>query len=223
MCSYEAVSLEHVPPSCIFPELRDLPPGVDYRKNLITVPSCVEHNLIKSGDDEYLLFILVSNWDVNKVGLSQWKTKILRSMRRRPSKVGIYQNPRPVLIKGIETGVFDIDFNRISGEVEKISRGIYYHHFQKHWLYPIDVFLPAAIAIGTPESNNHNKIVREKIIKIIKLLETEKVFGENPDVFYYQYKSDEDLPNYILRMVFYGGIEIATISNQVYCATSNTA
>jgi hypothetical protein len=213
MCSSEAVSQEHVPPSCIFPELKDLPPGVDYRRNLITVPSCVIHNLKKSGDDEYLLFVLVTNWAVNDVGLSHWKKKILRSINHRPSKLGLYKNLRPVFIKGINTGVYDIDFDRISGEVEKISRGIYYHHFQKHWLCPIDVVLPAAVAIGTPESTNHNKIVRQTTAMITKFLESETVFGENPDVFYYQFKINEDLPAYVLRMVFYSGIEISSLSN----------
>jgi hypothetical protein len=190
------------------------------RKNLITVPSCEEHNLRKSGVDEYLLFLLVTNWAVNNFGLRQWKTKILRSIKSRPSKLVIYKNPRPVFIKGVTTGLYDINFDRIFGEVEKISQGIYYHHFRKHWLYPIVVVLPAAIAIGTPEATNHNKVVRATTIMIAKFLETEAVLGENPDVFYYQYKISEDIPGYILRMVFYGGIEISTFSNLAETAPS---
>ena len=60
MCSAESVTTEHIPPKCIFPEKKDLADGRDYRRNLITVPSCADHNLHKSGDDEYLLYVLVT-------------------------------------------------------------------------------------------------------------------------------------------------------------------
>ena len=56
MCEQANTTPEHVPPKCIFPEVKDL--GIDYRKSLITVPSCDAHNLRKSKDDEYLMFVL---------------------------------------------------------------------------------------------------------------------------------------------------------------------
>jgi len=92
ICNEPKVSDEHIPPQCLFPDSKDLPAGLDLRKNLITVPSCAEHNLRKSGDDEYLLFVLVANLNVNTVGLNQWRTKIRRAMIKRPSKKGIFKN-----------------------------------------------------------------------------------------------------------------------------------
>ena len=56
MCTSAATSVEHVPPRCLFPEQKDLPIGVDLRKQLITVPSCDIHNSRKSKDDEYLFY-----------------------------------------------------------------------------------------------------------------------------------------------------------------------
>ena len=50
-CGEPAMSEEHVPPKCLFPEQKDT--GKDYRKNLITVPSCDKHNAGKSCDDEF--------------------------------------------------------------------------------------------------------------------------------------------------------------------------
>jgi len=44
-------------------------------------------------------------------------------------------------------------------------------------------------------------------------LKNESMNGENPEVFYYQYKIKTDSPGFILRMVFYGGLEVVTISS----------
>ena len=55
MCDSYAVTVEHVPPACLFPEKKDSK-DIDFRKNLITVPSCEIHNSKKSDDDEFLMF-----------------------------------------------------------------------------------------------------------------------------------------------------------------------
>lgn len=59
-CGKLATSKEHVPPKCLFPEFKDTKDVYDnsFRHNLITVPSCDEHNLVKSRDDEYLMTCL---------------------------------------------------------------------------------------------------------------------------------------------------------------------
>ena len=36
--------------------------GIDYRKNLITVPACDAHNLQKSKDDEYLQLLVIHGY-----------------------------------------------------------------------------------------------------------------------------------------------------------------
>src|SRR5262249_38328640 len=55
MCDKPATTKDHIPPLCFFPEQKDIPKGANYRKNLITVPACDEHNSKTSMDDEYLL------------------------------------------------------------------------------------------------------------------------------------------------------------------------
>jgi hypothetical protein len=65
MCDQPGTSREHVPPKCFFPEKKDLPPDVDFRVNLITVASRDEHNLRMSGDDQYVLLVIVGNWQNN--------------------------------------------------------------------------------------------------------------------------------------------------------------
>ena len=59
-CGRDATSREHVPPKCLFPEDKDIKSIYKgtFRRSLITVPSCDEHNLAKSHDDEYLMVCL---------------------------------------------------------------------------------------------------------------------------------------------------------------------
>ena len=71
MCDQQANTVEHAPPKCIFPEKKDVPPGKDYRKKLVTVPSCELHNTETSRDDEYLLYMLSASITSSDVGLNQ--------------------------------------------------------------------------------------------------------------------------------------------------------
>ena len=83
MCDQPVTSREHVPPKCIFPEKKDLPKGFDFRKNLIKVPSCDEHNSHKSMDDEYLMFVLASSPHGNKHKNLHFERKVMRAINSR--------------------------------------------------------------------------------------------------------------------------------------------
>lgn len=52
-CNNIATSVEHAPAKCFFP--------IEHRKNLITVPSCEQHNNETSKDDEYVRGIIVAS------------------------------------------------------------------------------------------------------------------------------------------------------------------
>src|SRR6185312_15429445 len=81
-CGKAATSREHVPPICLFPEKKDLY-GIDFRQNLITVPSCDEHNAKKSSDDEFLLSVIASVVGNNGVGYIHTQTKVKRIFTRK--------------------------------------------------------------------------------------------------------------------------------------------
>ena len=87
MCEKLETGVEHVPPRCLFPKQKDLPAGVDLRKQLITVPACDEHNTCKSQDDEYLLYLLVINLPANETAKNQFFTKIMRSIQLNPGLI----------------------------------------------------------------------------------------------------------------------------------------
>ena len=55
-CRSAATTSEHIPPKMHLSRAVRMPlGGADLRRNLITVPSCEEHNLRKSGDARVLL------------------------------------------------------------------------------------------------------------------------------------------------------------------------
>src|SRR5580765_5494653 len=81
-CGTSATSREHVPPLCFFPEKKDIN-NIDFRINLITVPSCEEHNAKKSTDDEFLMAALSGIVGNNEVGYVHTKTKVKRALARK--------------------------------------------------------------------------------------------------------------------------------------------
>src|ERR1700689_4236746 len=85
MCDVAATSREHVPAACFFPEQKDLPAGVDLRRNLFTVPSCDVHNSHKSEDDQYLWLVMMAVRGLNETGELMASTKGLRSINERPA------------------------------------------------------------------------------------------------------------------------------------------
>lgn len=214
VCNEPSVSDEHIPPKCLFPENKDLPPGLNLRKNLITVPSCAEHNLNKSGDDEYLLFVLVANFHINSIGLRQWQTKIRRAMRNHPSKRGVFKNIHLLEYYGVLTGGYSIDFKRISRQFDLISRGIYFSHFQKPWTKEIYLAIPFIFSTGSMEAQKYSNDMKKAASLASEFLKDEYERGENKEVFYYQYKVKPDSPGFALRMVFYGGVEVMAISSE---------
>ena len=64
--------------------------GNDYRKNLITVPACDDHNLEKSHDDEYLHLIVIHGYFNNPLAQKQFKTKLTRAFSRRPALLAVF-------------------------------------------------------------------------------------------------------------------------------------
>ena len=85
MCDQTAVGDEHVPPRCLFPKAKDLPNGINLRKDLITVPSCADHNSEKSREDQYFLNVITSCEIINDVGREHYRRQIRRQNERNQS------------------------------------------------------------------------------------------------------------------------------------------
>ncbi len=197
MCDRSATTDEHAPPRCFFPK--------GYRKDLVTVPSCAEHNTAKSGDDE-VLHDWVALCSDNPVAIRHSKTKVIPSLRRSKARGGgllraVMNNPKQIQIGGRARLSNDVDIRRFNSTMEKIGRAIYFHHFKKRWPFQeIDVHTTSLVmADGKPSPNASNLMVLDRAF-------ISERFGANPEVFYYQVRDDCAVD--LIKMVFYEGFKV---------------
>lgn len=211
MCDGEVVSMEHVPPACLFPEIKDTK-GINFRKNLIKVPSCDIHNSKKSDDDEFLLFSLTGLVNNNNVGQFHFHTKVNRAIRRKNKDFinkQVLRNHKYGIVKIndeerlISVGYPDVE--RLTKCFEHIAYGLYYHKFGKRFVGDIGMIN------GFIDYTDSNRQMLKKFLK--RRFELETVLngefqGENPAVFYYQFNEPDEYGLISLKMVFYGTAEV---------------
>jgi hypothetical protein len=141
--TFENITRDHVPPKNIFPYPKP--------ENLITVPCCQKCNQTAGKDDEYFrlyfsirrdLFTheeIQKNWDKVKRSLSRtegtgMKIDLINNLKLLDaySKGGIYLGKVPG---------YNVDMKRINGVVERIMKGVFYHH--KKYSLPEDIKVSA--------------------------------------------------------------------------------
>lgn len=222
-CDKEATSVDHVPPRCLFPEKKDLP-EVEYRRNLITVPSCEAHNCARSHDDEYLLCVLVTSYENNPVARKHFETKIIRLLQKKPHfQATLLKFLTPVLLNGEETAAFKVDLERLRRVLEAIAYGLHFHVYKEPWLGQIKV-----IPLGMFKEEGATFIrhpLEEAMLQGSNVFFADKEqHGENQDIFFYQIHRDLEKGQLVIKMVFYGGFEVIALSSpQITEATANTA
>jgi len=210
MCEEKATSREHVPPKCIFPEVKDL--GIDYRKSPIIVPSCDVHNMRKSKDDEYLMMVLTCSITNNRVAMGQIKTKILRAWQRNPKLAELLLRVnKPILSNGKSTLAFKADIRRFNRSLDWIVRGLYYSQDKKKWSVKLRIESPAMLFLEGKDALKSNQILRHMGAAVYQVLSDLPTIGENPDVFWYQmlHNRPDEL---LINMIFFGGLQVLAFS-----------
>ncbi len=209
MCEAEETSVEHAPPRCLFPEKKDVSDGVDYRINLITVPSCDAHNSQKSQDDEYLLQALAGSYTSSQVGLTQFITKVKRAYDRTPSKASSFiKRSDPILLKRNDSDEWEqgaeviIEGDRLDHVLGNCARALYFHETKVRFVGHARVFTGFTL-YKHPEIHAN----------VTSGFEAAKAFfadrlptGENPDIF--SYKFEKDATSAIFLMSFYATSEV---------------
>lgn len=210
-CQNPATTKEHIPPQCLFPEVKDTAAGADYRRNLITVTSCAEHNFRKSGDDEYLLYVLSTNLPANAIAQTQW-TKLKRAIKRRPALWNsMRSNVEDVEVMDSHTGKkykavqMSLDGIRFQRSLELIALGVYCHHFGERWEGNIHVH---SDFIAFPHVPNAAEIDANRVL-VFNCAETIFAslprYGDNKKVFWYQVYEPENRFRCLIRLGFYEG------------------
>ena len=189
-CSRTATTKEHVPPQSFFP--------AGHRRNLMTVPSCHEHNNANSRDVEYVRAILVS---ASQLGPNSKPVfdKMMRSIDRRPALVGtIFQDLRPIQVEGNETGAFSVDLSRFDRVITAIARAIHYRDFnekRRYW----DVFCPQ---FYLPEGVASRRDAYEPLRQIVATQRYVYAPAESPEVFCYG-RAGKSPGRSVYQFVFY--------------------
>jgi hypothetical protein len=135
MCDDSAVTKEHVPPKCFFPD--------SLRDNLVTVPACTKHNLENSRDVEYVRNVISTQHGTNDAAAEIFETT-KRSLDHSPKLMSrTFGNIRTVTVGGDETGAFPVDLVRHKNVMSAIAYAIYFQNKRRkhrgHWL----IFTPS--------------------------------------------------------------------------------
>ncbi len=209
-CGQAATTKEHVPPKGIFPELKDSPNGKDYRTNLMTVPSCELHNLSKSQDDEYLLYVLVMSLPSNEVAKNQFLTKIHRAINKNPSllrrfviqyeEVSVHDT---VTNKWFKTIAIQPEHHRLVSIFTSIAKGIYYLEKGTFWNSHIHVVIEFTLSFSDIKSNDKQEELVQGLDTVFSNIPQ---IGQNPEVFTYQFTNING--SSLCRFNFYGSSRV---------------
>ena len=212
ICGKPATSVEHVSPRCFFPKSKDMPPGVaETRKNLITVPSCADHNELYAKDDEVASYVILLPREANQLGILQFKSKALRAISRSKGLISalfkditVYRQP-----DGSELPTAQFDADRVDRVMEKIARGLFYHELGRPWDCALSLLSDGPVMPDLSPSPH-----RETIEDLSARFGEAKRKGSNPDVFWYELAlgTDEDC-SHCLRMCFYEGFQYYAVPN----------
>lgn len=203
-CDAERTSKEHVPPQCIFPKSKDTN-GINFRKDLITVPSCAKHNSEKSDDDEFLMLSLVGLINNSTEGKLIFSTSANRSIKRKGLKFlykHILRNHKFGVINhnGVKkkVSIGEPDVERLNVCFENIAYGLYYHKFGERFEGESRILY--GFLTYKDKTTETLKEYLEEILKTRNFI-TE---GSNPSVFQFMFIDDEIDGILALKMIFYG-------------------
>jgi hypothetical protein len=211
MCSAPAVSREHVPPKCLFPEAKDIG-GLNLRNELITVPSCAAHNSGKSCDDEFLMMSLAGIVGNNSIGYRHWTGKVDRALRRSSYRVlnsSILKPQRMERLVVRENHFIDViwgtpDLPRLLRCFDQVLRGLYFHDFGQRFDGKVQL-IPAFIKHEPGQAHTWQKFIEARC-----LYEADSMprIGGNPEVFYYQRFPTDEFGLIAYRLCLYGGVDV---------------
>lgn len=183
-----------MPPRCIFPE------DPAFRKNLTTVPSCNEHNLRRSKDDELLRHILVSAPGNNALCLRVLESGVIGAFERRPHIIETFlPNLTGVRAGNIETASFTIDLPRFESSVGAIVRGLVYAETNEKLLSDLTV------AWGPLLTSDYTKAPFLEIIQRSERRLPPIGRGANPTIFTYDFQEFRSGASRLCRLRFYEG------------------
>ncbi|MCJ7601466.1 MAG: hypothetical protein MUO63_08175 [Desulfobulbaceae bacterium] len=203
LCDENAVGNEHVPPRCIFPKSKDLEPGIDLRRELLTVPSCNLHNSEKSGEDVYFLNVITSLDGINEIGREHYRRQIRRQNSRNPSIIYRFAERAIEINSNL---AHEVEIERLDVFIAHLAHALYLAHFGDKWHGEVS-WMPEFL------SRLPNRDEEQKRITMIRGIDSEfdgiAYHGANQGVFMYQVIEGDGLTK--MRLHFYDGCKILLV------------
>ena len=203
-CDKPRTSMEHAPPRCFFPEEKDENGAYLYRKELMKVPSCDEHNTKKSSDDVYALWHLAPVVGVNECGLLILSTVLQRVADHDWDKRG-GALARRILNEFSELDdegrpIGKVDAPRMIRFMVACARAVYFYEKFEKLLGPLRV---------TNTGNDFRDPLKAEALRAHeRFFDSEmgncEVRGSNPRVFQYSICQKPERGIILVRLVFYG-------------------
>ena len=211
-CGKEATNREHIPPICLFPKNTDIK-RYNFRKDLITVPSCDKHNTLKSDDDEFLMFSLSSLIVNNPIGEFHHYTKVSRALKRKNDQFIEKEVLRNRKVKKVQLkdgnhtliAIGNPNYKRLTRCFRLIAYGLFYHEFKQSFQGQIKVLI-GFIDYTDKNEQTFKQFIKRRFELEDKLMQPLK--GNNPEVFTYQFHSPDEYGIHGLRTTFYGASEV---------------
>jgi hypothetical protein len=133
-CTAPATTREHAPPLSFFPK--------GYRDNLITVPSCEDHNNANAMDVEYVRNVISTMLGNNTIAEQHFFDKAIRSFDHTPALLHTtFSDIRPVQIQGQTIGVFTTDTDRVERVMAACVRALHFRETGER-IYDWAIVLP---------------------------------------------------------------------------------
>jgi hypothetical protein len=191
--------------------------GRDYRRNLITVPACAEHNLRKSMDDEYLQLILVHGWFNNPLAEKQFKTKMLRAFSRRPALLAaLYKERTSVVVDDVPTEAVSINRLRFGRSLEMIFRALYFKTYSEQLLLPVRIHTTLLLDMESAQADQVNEKVKEFCLSTQQYVASCSAVGENPEIFWFKIRRSDEKPFVACHLSFYGGFDVYVVASEKF-------
>lgn len=216
-CGAPATSREHVPPKCLFPEEKDIGEIIkkNLRQNLITVPSCDEHNLRKSNDDEYLMACLAGRTGNNIEAYIHTCTKIRRARDRNPNLLDVESED----VIETENAKFpvqwvNVDMLRLFHSFEAIGRALYYFDFGMRFEGECQIVTRLCFHPDAIKSTIFNTRACDMLQREMPHWKTE-INGSNPTIFTYQFSPEDGMKVRTLCLTFYEKTQVFVILSRM--------
>jgi hypothetical protein len=206
VCDAPKTSREHVPPLCFFPDKEDKRGHSLYRKNLIRVPSCDDHNTEKSEDDLYAAFHLASMIRGNHCAALVRDAVIARVLKNdQANRDGAFTKLLLSQTRGRvgENVAGELDPKRMVRFLALCARGLYFYQTLRKLKLPLRV-ASVDYDLLDPAKREQCEAWRRSFNEEMKGC---KYHGNNPDVFRYAICEKPEKGVVMIEMIFFGELQ----------------